>query len=248
MIKKRWAALTVILACCSLGVYAQQKPNNTDLLKKSAITDLQAQYDFYKSTTLQIWNYAEVGYKEYKSSGLLQQTLRDNGFTVDSGVAAMPTAFVATYGSGKPVIGILAEFDALPGLSQDAVPERQPRTGVTAGHGCGHHLFGTASVAAGIELKKLIETGKLKGTIKVYGTPAEEGGAGKVYMVKAGLFNGVDAVLHWHPGDKNKVMADKSLAEMEAGMMALQPMSMPNFAFMAYLPMPPVRRKKDVRQ
>ena len=159
---------------------AQKK--NTQALKQTAITDLQSQYDQYKKTALQIWNFAEVGYKEYKSTALLQQTLKDNGFSVDTGVAEIPTAFVATYGSGKPVIGILAEFDALPGLSQDAVPERKPIPGNVAGHGCGHHLFGVAAIAAGIELKKLIESGQLKGTVKVYGCPAEEGGSGKVYM------------------------------------------------------------------
>lgn len=202
--------------CFSVAGYAQKKQPPTEALKTTVLTTLQSQYDFYKSTALSIWGYAEVGYKEYKSSGLLKQTLRDNGFTVDSGVADMPTAFVATYGSGKPVIGLLAEFDALPGLSQSATPERKPVMANAAGHGCGHHLFGTASVASGIAIKKLIESGKLTGTIKVYGTPAEEGGAGKVYMVKAGLFNGVDVVLHWHPGDKNIVMADRSLAVINA--------------------------------
>ena len=216
MNKRPWIIALSIPICFSVAAYAQKKQPVNDALKKNVLTDLQNQYDYYKSTALKIWNYSEVGYKEYKSSGLLKQTLRDNGFTVDSGVAEIPTAFVATYGSGKPVIGILAEFDALPGLLQEAVPERKQGTGATSGHGCGHHLFGTASVATGIAIKKLIEAGKLTGTIKVYGTPAEEGGAGKVYMVKAGLFNGVDVVLHWHPGDKNRVMADRSLAVINA--------------------------------
>lgn len=216
MNKNQWLIVLVPSLCFSLCTFAQKKETAGDVLKKNTLTDLQSQYDKYKSVALNIWNYAEVGYKEYKSSGLLKQTLLDNGFTVDSGVAEIPTAFVATYGSGKPVIGLLAEFDALPGLSQQAVPERKQGMGPTAGHGCGHHLFGTASVATGIAIKKLIEAGKLTGTIKVYGTPAEEGGAGKVYMVKAGLFNGVDVVLHWHPGDKNVVLAERSLAVINA--------------------------------
>jgi aminobenzoyl-glutamate utilization protein B len=216
MNKSHWIIALCLNVCFSLTGFAQKKQPATEGMKKTALADLQEQYTFYKSTALQIWNYAEVGYKEYKSSALLKQTLRDNGFTIDSGVAEIPTAFVATYGSGKPVIGLLAEFDALPGLSQEAVPEKKQGTGPTAGHGCGHHLLGTASVAAGIAIKKLIATGKLTGTIKVYGTPAEEGGAGKVYMVKAGLFNGVDVVLHWHPGDKNIVLADRSLAVINA--------------------------------
>lgn len=185
-------------------------------LKQTALTDLQGQYNHYKNVELQIWNFAEVGYKEVKSSALLQQQLKDAGFTVDAGVAGIPTAFVATYGNGKPVIGILAEFDALPGLSQQAVPEKQPINGQIAGHGCGHHLFGTASVAAGIEIQKLIASGQLKGTIKVYGCPAEEGGSGKVYMVRAGLFNDVDVVLHWHPGAENGVTMTSALANISA--------------------------------
>lgn len=187
-----------------------------DNLKTQAAADIQSQYDNYKKIALQIWDYAEVGYKEVKSSALLQKTLSDAGFTVKAGVADIPTAFVASYGSGSPVIGILAEFDALPGLSQQAVAERKPFEGKIAGHGCGHHLFGTASAAAGIELKKLIETKKLSGTIRVYGCPAEEGGSGKVYMVRAGLFNDVDVVIHWHPADENGVTLTSALANKSA--------------------------------
>ncbi len=181
-------------------------------LKSAAISDIQSKYSDYKAIALQIWKYAEVGYKEVKSSALLQKTLTDNGFTVKPGVAEIPTAFVASYGSGSPVIGILAEFDALPGLSQQSVPEKMPVEGQPAGHGCGHNLFGTASVAAGIEIKNLIAAGKLSGTIRVYGCPAEEGGDGKVYMVRAGLFNDVDVVIHWHPGDANSVTLTSTLA------------------------------------
>ncbi len=187
-----------------------------DALKQQALSAIQAKYGEYKKTALAIWDYAEVGYKETKSSALHQQTLQQNGFSVEAGVAGIPTAFVATYGSGKPVIGILAEFDALPGLSQEAVPEKKPIAGKQAGHACGHHLFGTASVAAGVEIKKLIEQKKLTGTIKVYGTPAEEGGSGKVYMVRAGLFNNVDAVIHWHPGNENGVTMTSALANISA--------------------------------
>jgi aminobenzoyl-glutamate utilization protein B len=135
---------------------------------------------------------------------------------VEPGVAGIPTAFVASYGSGHPIIGILAEYDALPGLSQQAVPDKSPIAGKNAGHGCGHHLFGTASVATGIELKQLIDQYKWKGTIRVYGTPAEEGGSGKVYMVRAGLFDDVDAVIHWHPGDENDTKFDGALANKSA--------------------------------
>jgi len=207
-----------IAGIVSLSVPAQKKqqPDPAAKLKQQAIQDLQSKYDLYKTNALQIWNFAEVGYKEVKSSALHQQTLKDNGFTVEAGVAEIPTAFVATYGSGKPVIGILAEFDALPGLSQDTVPEKKPIPGKDAGHACGHHLFGTASVAAGIAIKKLIEEKKIIGTIKVFGCPAEEGGSGKVYMVRAGLFNDVDVVIHWHPDDQNEITMTSALANKSA--------------------------------
>ena len=164
----------------------------------------------------QIWEWAEVGYQETKSSALLQQELKNAGFTVEAGVAAIPTAFVASAGSGKPVIGILAEYDALPGINQDAVPERKPIEGKHSGHACGHHLFGTASVSAAIALADWLKESGTPGTIRVYGTPAEEGGSGKVYMVRAGLFDDVDAVLHWHASDVNFAGLDKALSNKTA--------------------------------
>ncbi|HEU4903409.1 MAG TPA: amidohydrolase [Flavisolibacter sp.] len=193
-----------------------KKTSANNELKETVLKNINGKHDQYKDIALQIWNYAEVGYKEVKSSTLLQKTLSENGFEVQAGVAGIPTAFVATYGSGKPVIGILAEYDALPGLSQQATPDKKPAEGKTAGHGCGHHLFGTASVAAGIELQKLLAAKKISGTIKVFGCPAEEGGSGKVYMVREGLFNDVDAVIHWHPNDENSVTMTSALANKSA--------------------------------
>jgi len=163
-----------------------------------------------------IWEYAEVGYQETKSSALLQQELTKAGFKVEAGVAGIPTAFVATAGSGKPVIGILAEYDALPGITQDAVPDRQPVAGKLSGHACGHHLFGTASVSSAIAIADWLKKSGTPGTIRVYGTPAEEGGSGKVYMVRAGLFNDVDAVMHWHASDMNAAGLDRSLSNKTA--------------------------------
>ncbi len=208
--------LSALLGFTMLISFAQKSATSPAALKEEAIKEIDSKYDTYKKIALQIWNFAEVGYKEQKSSALHQQTLQDNGFTIQAGVADMPTAFVASYGSGKPVIAILAEFDALPGLSQQAVPEKTPVAGIDAGHGCGHHLFGTASVAAGIEIKKLMTEKKLTGTIRVYGCPAEEGGSGKVYMVRAGLFNDVDVAVHWHPADANKVTITSALANKSA--------------------------------
>ena len=170
----------------------------------------------YGEIAMQIWDWAEVGYQEEKSSALLRETLASEGFSITDGVAGIPTAFVAEYGSGEPVIAILAEFDALPGVSQKAVPSKDPVIEGGAGHACGHHLFGTASTAAGIEVKNWLQTSKKSGTVRVYGTPAEEGGAGKVYMVRAGLFDDVDAVLHWHPSNQNAANPGKSLANKSA--------------------------------
>ena len=184
--------------------------------KQDIVASLNSKYDFYKERAMKIWNYAEVGFKEEKSTALLQETLKENGFIIQSGVADIPTAFVASYGSGSPVIGILAEFDALPGMSQQAIAEKKPIEGKNAGQACGHHLFGVASVAASIEIKKLIEEKKLSGTIRVYGCPAEEGGSGKVYMVRAGLFSDVDIVIHWHPDEHNAVTMTSALANTSA--------------------------------
>ncbi|PZX52001.1 amidohydrolase [Algoriphagus chordae] len=180
------------------------------------ISELDKKADFYGDIANQIWSNPELGYLENKSSALLQQTLLDAGFIVKAGVADIPTAFVAEYGSGKPVIAILAEFDALPGVSQKAVPFKDPVVEGGPGHACGHHLFGAASVAAGISTKEWLESSGIQGTIRVYGTPAEEGGAGKVYMARAGLLDDVDAVLHWHPSSQNDASASSSLANKSA--------------------------------
>lgn len=180
--------------------------------KASIVAAIEAEREHYAELAHQIWMLAELGYQETRSSGLLQSELREHGFDVEAGVADIPTAFVASYGAGGPVIGVLAEFDALPGFSQAAVPERQPVEGMDSGHACGHHLFGTASTAAAIAVKDWLEATGRPGTIRVYGTPAEEGGSGKVYMVRSGLFEDVDVVLQWHPGDRNDANPARTLA------------------------------------
>jgi aminobenzoyl-glutamate utilization protein B len=178
------------------------------------IATLDAAAKPLSDTALQIWKYAEVGYQETQSSALLQSRLKAAGFTVQAGIAGEPTAFVASFKAGPgPIIGILAEYDALPGLAQAVAPTRQPIAGI-AGHGCGHNLFGTASTYAAIAVKEWLVKNKVGGEIRVYGTPAEEGGSGKVYMVRDGAFKDVDIVLHWHPGNANDASQGPSLANI----------------------------------
>lgn len=202
----------IALLCLALKGWTQKAKQDPAKSKQEVIKSIDSEYDKYTTIAHKIWEFAEVGYKETRSSALLQETLAKAGFKVESGVAGIPTAFVATFGSGKPVIGILGEYDALPGVSQDAVPEVKPVEGRPAGHACGHHLFGTASAAAAIAVKNWLITNNRSGTIRYYGTPAEEGGSGKVYMVREGLFKDVDVVFHWHPGAQNNASAGTSLA------------------------------------
>lgn len=180
--------------------------------KQDVIKSIDKNYELYSSTAQKIWDLAEIGYKEEQSSALLQDLLSKAGFKIEKGVADMPTAFIASYGQGKPVIGILGEFDALPGVSQGAVPEKKIIEGKENGHACGHHLFGTASAAAAIAIKNWSIQNKKTGTIRFFGTPAEEGGSGKVYMVRSGLFNDVDVALHWHPSSTNSASTGGTLA------------------------------------
>jgi aminobenzoyl-glutamate utilization protein B len=194
-----------VLSFCFIQLNAQDP---AAIVKK--LDDEKVKY-FQMAET--IWKWAEPGYLESKTTALLQENLKKEGFSIETGIADIPTAFVASYGSGKPVIGILAEMDALPGLSQQPTPERKALEENGYGHGCGHNLFGAGSLAAAVAVKNWMEANKIKGTIKLYGTPAEEGaGGGKTYLVRAGVFNDVDAVLHWHPGDDNNASPSSTLA------------------------------------
>ena len=210
--------VTIMMAIIanSCTIKAQSAKVGLDNEKEIILKGLDEKAEKYAEIAQNIWNWAELGYQETKSSSLLQETLKDAGFSIETGVAEIPTAFVATYGSGEPVIGILGEYDALPGISQAAVPEKQTVIEGGAGHACGHHLFGTASSAAAIAIKDWLQKTGTKGTVRFYGTPAEEGGAGKVYLVRAGLFDDVDAVLHWHPSSNNSANASSSLANKSA--------------------------------
>jgi aminobenzoyl-glutamate utilization protein B len=159
-----------------------------------------------------VWGFAELGLIESKSSALLAEELEKHGFTVERGIAGMPTAFVATWGEGKPVIGIMGEYDALPGLSQKKVPTQETLEPGKPGHGCGHNIHGTSGMAAAIAVKNAMEKNKIKGTIKFFGCPAEENFSGKVYMVRDGYFNDVDAVISHHPNTMNEASLISSLA------------------------------------
>lgn len=163
-----------------------------------------------------LWSLAEMGYQEHKSSAEMQELLKQAGFKVKAGLAGTETAFVASYGKGGPVIAILAEMDALPGFSQAAKPEKMAEPGMNSGHACGHHLFGAGSLTAAIAVKEWLAKNKVAGQIRLYGTPAEEGGSGKVYMVREGLFDDVDIMLHWHPANKNIAPVGTSLANKSA--------------------------------
>lgn len=205
----RIVAAFVVIAATAVPVAAQQ-------WRQHVIQGLDGKADRYGQLSRAIWEAAEVGYKETRSAALLRDELKAAGFRIDDGVAGMPTAFVATWGSGAPVVGIMGEFDALPGLSQNTEPRQKAIVSGAPGHGCGHNLLGVASLAAAMAVKAQLESRKLPGTIRYYGTPAEEGGNGKVYMVRAGLFKDADVVLHWHPNDRNIASRASTLAVISA--------------------------------
>ncbi|WP_226699817.1 amidohydrolase [Qipengyuania gaetbuli] len=179
------------------------------------LAEVDAQGDRTARVAQQIWDWSELGYLEAGSSGLLQDELQSEGFKVEAGVADIPTAFMAEWGKGGPVIAILAEYDALPGISQTSAPTRE-QSELGAGHACGHNLFGAGSLTAAIAVKRWLEKTGTPGRIRLYGTPAEEGGSGKVYMTRAGLFEDVDIALHWHADDENSAAARTSLANRSA--------------------------------
>jgi aminobenzoyl-glutamate utilization protein B len=188
------------------------KPAKMTPEKKFAISWLDEHLAELSEINAKIWKFAEVAMEEYQSAELLASYLEENGFQVSRGVAGMPTAFVAVYGKGEPVIGILAEYDALPGLSQALIPKKQALEEGKPGHGCGHNIFGTASTAAAVALKELIHKHKYEGTVKLFGCPAEETVVGKVFMARDGIFDGLTCCIQWHPSSENGVSMDSSNA------------------------------------
>ncbi len=202
--------LCVILLLTVSTAAAQEEMES---YKKNAVSWLEDNSTMLKDASQAIWGFAETALLEYRSAEYLADMLEKEGFTVVRGVAGMPTAFVATYGSGEPVIGILAEYDALPGLSQEAFnPIKTPILAGEPGHGCGHNLFGVASSGAAIAVKNAMAKNGIKGTVKLFGCPAEETVVGKVYMANAGLFDDLDICFDWHPGNSNSVSLSTSNA------------------------------------
>lgn len=190
-----------------LGFGQQMHPE-----KEAVVAAIDRQKSDMIDMSDQIWALAETALEETESAGILMDYAEANGMRVERGVAGMPTAFIASYGSGRPIIGILGEFDALPGLSQKTVPEKAPLQEGAAGHGCGHNMFGVGSLAAAVAIKERLEAGKLSGTIRFYGTPAEEKYFGKLYFARAGLFDDLDVCLDWHPSAETKAEVQSSKA------------------------------------
>ena len=202
------AALIISCLCISFTISAQKLSST----KKAIIASVEKHQENLIKISDDIWALAEEAFQENQSSKILSDYAEKQGFKVERGVAGMPTAFVATYGSGKPVISVLGEFDALPGISQKAQPTKAPLNDGAAGHGCGHNLFGAGSLGAAIAIKELIESGKIKGTIKFFGTPSEEKYFGKIWMVREGLWDDVDVNISWHPSASIKADVQSSLA------------------------------------
>ncbi len=208
-----WNRLSVVLAFLMSSITRQLcAADELRPTQQTAMTAVDTQQEELKAVNKAIWEFAEVGLEEHRSSALLVSKLKQAGFEVQTGVSHMPTSFVASFGSGKPIIGILAEYDALPGLSQKVDSDRVPVTAGAPGHGCGHSGLGTGALGAALAVKAAMEKHNLKGTLRLYGTPAEETLIGKVYMLLDGQFDDLDVCLHWHPAAKTGVWAGSSKA------------------------------------
>jgi len=207
--KKSYLLLLVTVIIVTFPVFSQK---STLQKKQDVLKSVESHQQELIALSDDIWAYAETALMEHKSAKALADYAEAQGFTVERNVADLPTAFIASYGSGKPIIGIMGEYDALPGLSQKAQTTKEALEDGAAGHGCGHNMFAPGSLGAAIAIKELIEAGQLKGTIRFYGTPAEEDLAGKVYMARAGVFNDLDVCLDWHPSYLNEASVQSSQA------------------------------------
>lgn len=207
----RYPILISLFVLSTFVALSQKKPK-INKNQEAVVASVDSHSNELIEISDRIWSFEEVAFRETQSAQALADFAASQGFTVKKGVAEIPTAFVAEYGSGSPVIGIMGEFDALPGLSQKTVPEKDPLHPGAAGHGCGHNLFGTASLGAAVAIKELIEANELQGTIRFYGTPAEEKFFGKLWMIRAGLFDDVEVMMDWHPGAETEAIVQSSLA------------------------------------
>lgn len=210
--KNRYIPLSILAFVGATTIASSQEVANASDLKAEIIASVDQRFDALTDLSDKIWSFEEIAFQEIKSAAALSDYAESLGFKVTRGVAGIPTAFVAEYGSGSPIIGILGEFDALPGLSQNKVPTKSPLHEGAPGHGCGHNLFGVASLGAAAAVKDLIDEGKIQGTVRFYGTPAEEKFFGKLWMIRAGSFEDVDVVMDWHPADETKTAVQKGLA------------------------------------
>lgn len=203
-------ALTCIVLPAPLG--AEMTKQDQEVLR--AVDKVQP---VIEEVSQKLWNLSEVSMLESKSSDYLKGVLKKNGFKITSeATAGVPTAFIAEYGSGKPILGIMLEYDALPGLGNEAVPTKTPRKdGITAGHGCGHNLIGAGALGAALALKDYMKSKGIAGTLRVYGGAAEETEGAKIYMAREGLFNDLDAMLHTHPLDVAQVMSIRTSAQSQ---------------------------------
>jgi aminobenzoyl-glutamate utilization protein B len=208
--KAYFARTAFVLA--AVGMTAQLASGASVKKKEEAIASVENHKAEIIVLSDQVWGFAELALQEVRSAKALADYAEAQGFTVERGVAGLPTAFVASYGQGRPIIGILGEYDALPGLSQKAQSAKEALEPGAPGHGCGHNLLGTAALGAALAVKDLMAAGKLKGTVRFYGTPAEEAVGGKIYMAREGVFNDLDVCLNWHPDEKTKVAVDSSQA------------------------------------
>ena len=214
MFRKRAFALPLFSALFLPVVFSQNPPVLSEN-KQAVLNSVKKHEQELIRLSDQIWAFAEPALHEYQSSKTLADYAESQGFTVRRNVSGMPTAFIAEYGSGKPIIGILGEYDALPGISQKAAPVKEPLLEGAAGHGCGHNMFGPGSMGAAVAVKELMQQGKLKGTIRFYGTPAEEAVGGKIYMARDGLFNDLDVCLDWHPDAEIDALTQSSQAMVD---------------------------------
>jgi aminobenzoyl-glutamate utilization protein B len=207
--------LAAALALCAWSSAHAQATRAPSAAKRAAVESVDRHSKELIALSDEIWGYAEIALREHRSAAALADYAEKQGFAVQRGVSGMPTAFVASYGQGRPIIGVMGEYDALPGISQKAVPEKTPLAEGAGGHGCGHNMFGAASLGAAVAIKEQIQAGRIKGTVRFYGTPAEEDIGGKIYMVRDGLFNDVDVVFAWHPGDETQADTISSQAVVD---------------------------------